>query len=105
MTKYPFKKKIGLTPFEWKILTVIAGIPIGETRSYRWVAQRAGKPKAFRAVGQALKKNPFPFIIPCHRVIQSDGSPGGYAGGRPLKKKLLLLEKEIVKKMKETKGL
>jgi len=70
-------------------------IPLGQTRSYKWVAQAIGKPKAVRAVGQALKNNPFPLIIPCHRVIKEDGALGGYAGGKNTKKTLLSLEKEI----------
>ncbi len=82
-----------LTPFQWKVLSVTATIPLGETRSYQWVAQRIGSPKAVRAVGQALRRNPYPVIIPCHRVIHADGSLGGYAGG-PGERKAMLLKKE-----------
>jgi methylated-DNA-[protein]-cysteine S-methyltransferase len=56
------------------------------------VAEAIGKPKAARAVGQALGSNPLPIILPCHRVIASDGSLGGYAGGLPIKRKLLKIE-------------
>lgn len=86
-----------LTRFEWKVLSAATKIPIGETRSYQWIARTIGKPKAVRAVGQALKKNPYPVIIPCHRVIRGDGSLGGYQGKNGNKKKelLLRLEKEI----------
>ena len=86
-----------LTDFEWQVLKITLTIPIGETRSYSWVARTIGRPKAVRAVGQALRKNPYPKLIPCHRVIKSDGTPGGYAGkmdGR--KSRLLKLEHEIV---------
>lgn len=88
-----------LTEFEWKVLSATAKIPIGETRSYQWIARAIGSPKAMRAVGQALKKNPYPVIIPCHRVIRGDGSLGGYQGKKGTRKKarLLHLEKEIAK--------
>ncbi len=86
-----------LSPFEKKVLGVTLKIPLGQTRSYAWVAKAAGNPKAVRAVGQALKKNPFPLLIPCHRVVCSDGCLGGYAGGVQMKKALLGLEKEIVR--------
>ncbi len=85
-----------LTPFQCKVLRVTLEIPLGETRTYAWVARHIGNPKAVRAVGQALRKNPYPLIIPCHRVIRSDGSLGKYAGkddGR--KKELIDLERKI----------
>ena len=90
--------KIKLTPFQCKVLKVTSQIPIGQTRSYQWVAKKVGNPKAVRAVGQALKKNPYPVIIPCHRVVRRDGSLGGYQGKKGIKKKeqLLRLEKEIL---------
>ena len=68
-------------------------IPAGQTRSYREVAVACGNPKAFRAVGMINKNNPIPFFIPCHRVIGSDGSLVGYAGGLAIKQYLLDLEK------------
>jgi methylated-DNA-[protein]-cysteine S-methyltransferase len=82
----------GLRPFQRAVLTAIAKIPFGETRSYGWVARAIGKPGAARAVGQALHTNPIPIIIPCHRIVASDGSLGGYGGGVPMKIKLLRLE-------------
>ena len=93
--------KTKLTAFQWRVLQATLKIPLGETRSYQWVARQIGCPKAVRAVGQALRKNPYPLIIPCHRVIKADGSPGGY-GGKYGKRKghLLVLEREIVKGMK-----
>ena len=72
-------------------------IPLGETRTYAWVAGKIGRPGAARAVGTALRKNPFPLIIPCHRVIKSNGQLGKYAGcddGR--KKTLLEMERYIM---------
>jgi len=82
----------GLPPFTRAVLKTTAQIPYGEVRSYRWVAQRLGRPRAARAVGNALARNPIPIIIPCHRVIRSDGSLGGYALGLNRKRELLWLE-------------
>ena len=94
-----------LTRFEWSVLQATCAIPLGETRTYQWVAKRIGRPKAVRAVGQALRKNPFPIIIPCHRVVKSDGTPGGYGGKLKSRKKteLLALEKTIACHMKRQK--
>ena len=72
---------------------MVRTIPYGETRSYGWVASHLGLPKAARAVGQALGRNPLPIIIPCHRVISSDGGLGGFGGGLGLKESLLRLER------------
>ena len=83
-------KKCDLTPFEWSVLKATLDIPLGETRTYAWVAKRIGKPGAVRAVGSALRKNPWPLIIPCHRVIKSDGSLGKYAGNDTGRKKELI---------------
>jgi len=84
-----------MTEFERKVYRVVAGIPLGQTRSYTWVAQKAGSPGACRAVGQALNRNRFPLLIPCHRVVQSDKKPGGFRWGTAKKRKLLELEQEI----------
>ncbi len=81
-----------MRPFQRAVLTAITKIPFGETRSYGWVARAIGKPGAARAVGQALHTNPIPIILPCHRIVASDGSLGGYGGGLPMKIKLLRLE-------------
>jgi methylated-DNA-[protein]-cysteine S-methyltransferase len=95
------------TKFEWSVLKATLEIPLGQTRSYQWIARKIGRPKASRAVGQALRRNPYPLLIPCHRVIKSDGSLGGYAGQYSTKKqKLLAREQEIlraIKKMLKTK--
>ncbi len=69
-------------------------IPYGEVRSYSWIAQEIGKPKAVRAVGGAMGANPLPIIVPCHRVLRSDGGLGGYSGGLHWKPKLLALERK-----------
>lgn len=88
-----------LTPFAKKVYKAVSAISIGEVRSYKWVAQKIGKPKASRAVGQVLKRNPWPLLIPCHRVIRADGKPGGYSSGKNKKRALLDLEKQIQKDM------
>jgi O-6-methylguanine DNA methyltransferase len=88
-----------MTPFAKKVYKIVLSIPLGEVRSYKWVAKKVGKPRAYRAVGQILKKNPWPLIIPCHRVIDSTGRIGGYSGGRRIKKSLLKLERQIKKTM------
>jgi methylated-DNA-[protein]-cysteine S-methyltransferase len=81
------------TRFQKNVWRALTRIPRGETRSYRWVAQQIGKPKAFRAVGAACGANPVPIIVPCHRVVASDGSLGGFGGGLPMKRKLLAVER------------
>ncbi len=83
------------TPFQKKVWRTVKTIPCGQTRSYKWVAERIGNPQAFRAVGQALKKNPLPGIIPCHRVIRSDGKLGGFSKGWKEKKRLLESENAL----------
>jgi methylated-DNA-[protein]-cysteine S-methyltransferase len=80
------------TAFQQSVWRALKKIPRGETRSYGWVAQQIGKPGSSRAVGAACGANPIPVIIPCHRVIASDGSIGGFGGGLPMKRRLLALE-------------
>lgn len=80
------------TVFERAVWAAARTIPYGETRSYAWLAERIGKPHAFRAVGQAMSRNRFPVIVPCHRVTASDGSLGGFRGGLDLKRRFLELE-------------
>lgn len=82
----------GLTPFQLDVLAATREIPPGETRSYRWVAERIGRPRAVRAVGSALAANPVPLVIPCHRVTRSDGTTGQYALGAKAKVALLAAE-------------
>lgn len=81
-----------LTDFQKKVYTVVAKIPKGNTMTYQEVAVAVGKPRACRAVGNALNKNPFAPRVPCHRVVRSDGTPGGFARGTRAKLQLLKLE-------------
>ena len=80
------------TPFQQRVRSAMLSIPYGQTRTYGWLAQQAGSPRAFRAAGQAAHRNPLPIIIPCHRVLGSDGSLTGFAWGREAKAFLLRLE-------------
>jgi methylated-DNA-[protein]-cysteine S-methyltransferase len=80
------------TEFEKKVWLTLKEIPYGETRTYKWIAEKIGNPKANRAVGQALGRNPIPIVFPCHRVIESDGSIGGYSSGVDIKRRLLEME-------------
>ena len=82
----------GYTPFERKVWAATSRIPYGQTRPYSWVAKEVGSPRAYRAVGAALAKNPIPIVIPCHRVLRKDGSLGGYGGGLEMKCTLLEME-------------
>jgi methylated-DNA-[protein]-cysteine S-methyltransferase len=81
------------TPFQLSVLRALQEVPYGETVSYGELAKRIGKPNASRAVGAANARNPLPIVIPCHRVIGSDGSLVGFGGGLEVKKKLLDLER------------
>jgi O-6-methylguanine DNA methyltransferase len=84
----------GHTPFELAVWAAASRIPYGETRSYGWIAaQVGGGPGAAQAVGAALGDNPIPLIIPCHRVLGSDGTLHGFAGGLEMKARLLDLER------------
>jgi methylated-DNA-[protein]-cysteine S-methyltransferase len=80
------------TAFQQSVWDALLAIPYGETRSYREVAAGIGTPKAVRAVGAANGQNPIPIVIPCHRVIGSNGKLTGFGGGLPLKRRLLDLE-------------
>ena len=82
------------TPFQRAVWLACMSIPKGQTRNYKWIAEKIGRPGAFRAVGTALGKNPFAPIVPCHRVIASDGTIGGFSAPGGLKAKLRLLRKE-----------
>ena len=81
------------TPFQQKVWSELLAIPYGETISYGELARRIGNANASRAVGLANGSNPIPIIVPCHRVIGSNGKLTGYGGGLPIKEKLLALEK------------
>jgi O-6-methylguanine DNA methyltransferase len=83
----------GVPAFQRRVLETAAGIPFGEVRAYAWVAERTGHPRAVRAVGTALGRNPVPIIVPCHRVLRSDGGLGGYLFGLDVKDRLIDLER------------
>jgi methylated-DNA-[protein]-cysteine S-methyltransferase len=80
------------TAFQCAVWQQLRSIPFGETISYSELARRVGRPQGSRAVAQANSRNPLPIVVPCHRVIAADGSPGGFSGGLPAKLKLLALE-------------
>jgi O-6-methylguanine DNA methyltransferase len=79
-----------LTEFERDVLGILAKIPRGEVRTYAWLAREAGRPKAVRAVGNIMARNPVPLILPCHRVVPSTGGLGNYAMGGPSRKREFL---------------
>lgn len=83
---------LGASHFQQSVLAATARIPVGETRPYAWVAREADHPGAVRAVGTALGRNPIPLLIPCHRVVRSDGTLGQYAFGPAMKARLLEAE-------------
>ena len=89
--------KLEGTKFQRTVWKEISKIPFGETRTYKELAIAIGKPNSSRAVANACGKNPYPVIIPCHRVIRSDGKLGGYSGVGGVKKKKELLKLENVK--------
>ena len=90
---FDFPYRLHGTPFQQKVWAALCEIPYGETRSYKDIAKAIGHPKAFRAVGMANHSNPIFIVIPCHRVIGSNGSLVGYGGGLEMKKALLDLER------------
>ncbi len=77
------------TPFQRRVLRVVAGVPFGSTASYGEIAARAGSPGAARAIGQVMARNPLALFVPCHRIVAADGSLGGFGGGLALKRALL----------------
>ncbi len=85
--------KFAGTEFQNKVWQALCEIPFGETRSYKQIAERVGNPKGCRAVGGANNKNPIMIVVPCHRVVGSNGSLVGYAGGLHIKETLLSIEK------------
>jgi methylated-DNA-[protein]-cysteine S-methyltransferase len=80
------------TAFQRAVLEKAREIPRGQVRPYAWVAREIGRPQAVRAVGSALGRNPVPLLIPCHRVVRSDGEIGSYIFGNPAKRSLLAIE-------------
>lgn len=92
----------GLTEFEQSVLMKARQIPRGQVRPYSWIAREIGHPRAVRAVGTALANNPIPYLIPCHRVVRSDGVIGNYGGGGPqAKKDILSLEGVRLQKLQD----
>lgn len=99
-TRFDFDIPLNLrgTDFQKAVWRALLEIPFGETRSYKQIAQAVGNPKAYRAVGSANNRNPVWIIVPCHRVIGSDGSLTGYGCGISVKEKLLEFERIYIKR-------
>ncbi len=95
--KFTLPTKAHGTEFQMKAWRSLVNIPYGKTISYREQAEKIGAGKAFRAVGSANGRNPLPIIVPCHRVVASDGTLGGYAGGLKMKARLLEIERRANK--------
>ncbi|MFU0801060.1 MAG: methylated-DNA--[protein]-cysteine S-methyltransferase [Xylanivirga thermophila] len=91
---FNIKVDIKGTPFQMKVWKALSSIPYGSTKTYKDIAIEIGSPKGYRAVAQACSKNPVPIIIPCHRVVGSNGRLGGYSGGGGIKSKTYLLTLE-----------
>jgi methylated-DNA-[protein]-cysteine S-methyltransferase len=87
-----------LTPLHQQVLRITTQIPYGQVCSYKEIAQALNRPRAYRFVGSCLAKNPFPVIIPCHRVVKSDLSVGKFGGGSEMKRKMIGLEAKLVSK-------
>lgn len=92
LREFTFQLDLRGTDFQQACWRALLAIPYGETRTYADIARAVGKPNAFRAVGMANNRNPIAIVVPCHRVIASDGTLCGYGGGLELKRKLLELE-------------
>jgi methylated-DNA-[protein]-cysteine S-methyltransferase len=90
--KFDLPLDIDGTEFQKKVWNELKKIPYGKTKSYKYIAEKLGDVKAIRAVGKANGQNPVPILIPCHRVIGSNGKLTGYAGGLDIKEKLLKIE-------------
>jgi methylated-DNA-[protein]-cysteine S-methyltransferase len=87
----PLDSTIG-TEFQQRVWAITRGIPRGQTRTYGQIARQAGSPGAARAVGQSMARNPWPIVVPCHRVLGSDGSLTGFGGGVDMKRRMLEME-------------
>jgi methylated-DNA-[protein]-cysteine S-methyltransferase len=103
-TPWKFLDLSGLTPLQRAVLEAVARVPHGKVRSYGEIAAEIGHPRAARFVGTTLAQNPFPVFIPCHRIVRADGSLGGFYGGTDLKRRMLLLEKQRVRKFLTVQG-
>ena len=93
--KFDYPVELSGTTFQLKVWRKVMEIPYGETRSYRWVAESIGRPRAARPVANAVKNNSVALIVPCHRVIRSDGRIAGSGFGKKVREYLLRLEKAI----------
>jgi len=100
--QFELELDIAGTAFQLEVWRALSGIPYAETRSYRDIALAVNRPRGFQAIGQANTGNPLPIVIPCHRVINADGSTGGYGGGLDRKKTLLALEQQHAYRLRET---
>ncbi len=90
------------TPFQLKVWESLAEIPYGELTTYSAIAEKIGNPKAVRAVGGANARNPLPIVLPCHRVIGSNGTLTGFGGGLDVKERLIALEKGVSEPLQAT---
>jgi methylated-DNA-[protein]-cysteine S-methyltransferase len=103
-TRHRFDVPLDLigTPFQLEVWRVLTQIPYARTASYRDIALAVDRPKGAQAIGQANTRNPIPIIVPCHRVVNADGSLGGYGGGMNRKMELLQLERQYAQRFRET---
>jgi len=92
-TGFSFPYEIRAKGFQLRVLKALQEIPYGNTVSYKELAEKTGNPRAYRAVAMACKRNPLMLVIPCHSVVRSDMTIGGYSGGAIIKQKLLDLER------------
>lgn len=92
---WPYLRFDGLSRLQTDVLRKVAEIPYGSVATYKDIAVAIGRPRAYRFVGSAVAKNPYPILIPCHRVIRSDRTPGGFGGGTALKKKMIEYEQAL----------
>ena len=91
----------GMSQFQCEVLKKLQRVPRGEVRSYAWLAREAGRPRAVRAVGNTMARNPVPFLVPCHRVVPASGGVGNYGYGSVRKLQLLFLEGVPIGEMEE----
>jgi methylated-DNA-[protein]-cysteine S-methyltransferase len=103
-TRHGFDVPLDLlgTPFQLEVWRALTQIPYARTASYRDIALAVDRPKGAQAIGQANTRNPIPIIVPCHRVVNADGSLGGYGGGINRKMELLQLERQYAQRFRET---
>ena len=97
LIKFDIEYELSISSFNKEVLNEVYKIPYGKTASYKYIAKKVDRPKAYRAVANANAANPIPIIIPCHRVILNNGSSGDYGGGKTLKQDLIKFEKNMFK--------